>query len=307
MEAITQAFSFENDFINIDIDENNENAYEIYFQVPKNKKENKKEKKKPKITIKIYSGEDIINTLKDVNGFSQKIINQINDNYITEQDKNNVNHFFTKIKRKRTKKSTNEKANKVKNCVKHTKEDADNIIKKVKSLFFTNVINHINIYIQKEEDKLLYIDYEIINQLRKDFDLDLLGMKLRDLVSLNISKKYKNYQKNWNELIIQNISESEANNDKLMNLLNITFNEWINIFTYKQKSEYNLDINLLQPALERIYEKNKYNKNKDNENKDNKSDETKNVSYFNRFIFYLYNYQRWFQKKRGRNRENTQN
>ena len=132
-------------------------------------------------------------------------------------------------------------------------------------------------------------------------------MKLRDLVSLNISKKYKNYQKNWNELIIQNISESEANNDKLMNLLNITFNEWINIFTYKQKSEYNLDINLLQPALERIYEKNKYNKNKDNENKDNKSDETKNVSYFNRFIFYLYNYQRWFQKKRGRNRENTQN
>lgn len=132
-------------------------------------------------------------------------------------------------------------------------------------------------------------------------------MKLRDLVSLNISKKYKNYQKNWNELIIQNISESEANNDKLMNLLNITFNEWINIFTYKQKSEYNLDINLLQPALERIYEKNKYNKNKDNENKDNKSDETKNVSYFTRFIFYLYNYQRWFQKKRGRNRENTQN
>ena len=74
MEAITQAFSFENDFINIDIDENNENAYEIYFQVPKIKKENKKEKKKPKITIKIYSGEDIINTLKMLMDFLKKLL-----------------------------------------------------------------------------------------------------------------------------------------------------------------------------------------------------------------------------------------
>ena len=287
--------------------ENDENINDIYFIKPEDIKETKKEKKKPKITKKMYTGEEILNTLKDVNEFSQTIINKINDNYITEQDKNNVNHFVTQKKRKRTRipidenieksgiKETKNKeiqTNEVINNVTHTKEDADNIIKKVKCILFSNVINHINKYIKNEDNKLLYIDYYYINQLKKDFDSDLLKMELSDLVSLNISKKYKNYQLDWNKIIIQKIINTE--NEKLKNLLKLTFDEWIDIFTYKKKSEYNLDINLLQPTLEKIYDKNKGNdKNKDD-------DKNKDENYFTRFIFYLYNYQRWFHKKRGR-------
>ena len=113
-------------------------------------------------------------------------------------------------------------------------------------------------------------------------------MKLKDIVSKDISSKYKTklQDKNYNKNIINEIIQNEENNEKLMNLLNMTFSDWIDIFTYKIENEYNKEYNLLQAALDKIKDKN----NNDKE-------------YLSKLIFYLYNYKRWFESKKGRSRK----
>ena len=101
------------------------------------------------------------------------------------------------------------------------------------------------------------MDYSLISNIKKDSDLELLSMKLKDIVSKDISSKYKSKfeEKDYNKNIINEIIQNEENNEKLMNLLDMTFSDWINIFTYKIKNEYNKEINLLQQALDKINKK----------------------------------------------------
>ena len=152
------------------------------------------------------------------------------------------------------------------------------------------MIEHINIYIDKEKyEPLLDLEYSYISNLKKDSDLELLNMKLKDIASKDISSKYKTKleEKNWNKIVIYKIlknENNENNNEKLINLLNITFNEWTDIFTYKIENEYNKNTNLLQSALVQIGQKNCGDK-----------------EYLTKLIFYLYNYKRWFESKKGRN------
>ena len=150
------------------------------------------------------------------------------------------------------------------------------------------MIKNINIYLDKEKKykPLLDLDYSLISNIKKDSDLELLSMKLKDIVSKDISSKYKSKfeEKDYNKNIINEIIQNEENNEKLMNLLDMTFSDWIDIFTYKIKNEYNKEINLLQQALDKI-------------NKKNNNDKI----YLSKLIFYLYNYKRWFESKKGRN------
>ena len=150
------------------------------------------------------------------------------------------------------------------------------------------MIIHINSYTEKikKYEPLLDLRYTYINNIKKDSDLELLNTKLKDLVSKDISEKYKSKDEKWNKRIIDEIIQNETKNEQLINLLNMTFNEWIDIFTYKTKNEYNKDINLLQSALDKI--------NKKNNN---------NQEYLSKLIFYLYNYKRWFESKKGRSTE----
>ena len=127
------------------------------------------------------------------------------------------------------------------------------------------------------------MEYAYINRLKKDSDIELLKMQLKDIASKDISSKYKSKDKDWNAKIIDKIMKNENGDEKLLNLLNMTFNEWIDIFTYKKENEYNKEINLLQTALFKL--------NKNNQN---------NKEYLSKFIFYLYNYKRWFESKKGR-------
>ena len=62
----------------------------------------------------------------------------------------------------------------------------------------------------------------------------------------------------------------------------MTFDEWIDIFTFKEKFDDDLEFNGLQDVLEDLYDK--------------VDDE-----YFSRFIFYLFNYKNAYENKVGRN------
>ena len=90
----------------------------------------------------------------------------------------------------------------------------------------------------KEKIKLLRLDYKYINNLKKEDNIKVLNEPLRNIVSLDTSSRYANYQdKSWNKKIIQKILDK--NDEKINSLLNLSFSTWIDIFTYRQKWENN--------------------------------------------------------------------
>ena len=179
---------------------------------------------------------------------------------------------------------------------KHNKYSADNIKKKNKRILFSNVIYYSNMFINKyktnceQKGELLYLNYKkYVNNLTKNKEIALLKMKLKDLLSLEVTKKKKsNSDKFFNRNYINHILEvTEKNNETIHNFFNnITFEDWIDIFT-KKKEDYNLkEFNGLQSALKNVA-------------KECKDD----GEYFTRFIFHLFNYKNWFYNKKGRERK----
>ena len=131
--------------------------------------------------------------------------------------------------------------------------------------------------------KLLTLDYKNVNKLEKKFNIELLKTPLGDLVSREISSRYRNHEddKDWNKKIIKNVLEKEKGNDKIVSLLNMSFDKWIDIFTYKIKWEYNIETEGIKSFLKKIQE-------------------DTDAQYFSKVIFYLFNYQKWFLHKKGR-------
>ena len=145
---------------------------------------------------------------------------------------------------------------------KHNKYSADNIKKKNKRILFSNVIDYSNMFINKyktnceQKGELLYLNYKkYVNNLTKNKEIALLKMKLKDLLSLEVTKKKKsNSDKFFNRNYITHILEvTEKNNKIIQNFFNnITFEDWIDIFT-KKKEDYNLkEFNGLQSALKNV-------------------------------------------------------
>ena len=242
----------------------------------------------------IYSITDIINILNK-NGFSKNITEKIQEDYITKKDKENLYFFETKLKgkkvileisekkyTKRGRKGNDDTTNRF-----HTRECSDNIIKKCKAIFFIHVVKYLNQFINQyriSENgiKLFDLDYKYVKKLKRDHEFQMLKMPLKDLISLNISEKYRsNKNKDANKETIESILQQENEESPIIKILNMTFEEWINIFTLKRNCDYYCEYNGLQSVLEKIsgIEEN---------------------NYFSRFIFYLYNYKRWFLNKRGR-------
>ena len=245
--------------------------------------------------MKPYSLEEIRNLLRE-NKISNNIIGTIKD-CINPLDWKRVGYFDIKIKRTRKgiikeekdeekflgrkRKDDNKKGN-------HTRNDVDNIMKKCKNTLFHNVIEYVALVVnslksdKKEEFLLLNLSYEYIDILKKDNELALFKMKLKELVSLDISSKYSLIEdKEFNKKNINKILKEERDNELLINLLNMTFGDWIDVFTLKKKIEIEPKFKGLEKALKEISDKN-------------------DEEYFSRFIFFLFNYKNYFQNKKGR-------
>ena len=175
---------------------------------------------------------------------------------------------------------------------KHDKNNSDNIIKKSKVYLFQNLIRYSNLFINKYKrniereiilQNLNYKDY--INNLKKDNNVKILNKPLKEILSFNITTRCKsNINPDYNQKIISIIFEQEISNEKINKFLEMTFNEWINIFTLKKNIQDDFEFIGLESILQKII-------------KDFKDDD----AYLTRFVFYLYNYQRYFETKKGRN------
>ena len=201
---------------------------------------------------------------------------------------------------------------------KHDKNSADNIIKKIKLKFFEYSLkflnNTLNSFLDKkkisEYNKILrkdikndepqnlikLLDYKFVDKIKKETDLLLLKNTLKDIFSNDISPKYSTLSRDSNKKMIERIIKEQKDNVNIMFAFNLTFEEWIDVFTYKKelKSINNYDeekmkdlnsqfIRLDKLILE-IFEKGYIN------------------NYLSYFISYAFNYKRWFFMKKGRNR-----
>ena len=193
------------------------------------------------------------------------------------------------------------KTNKTKNVSIHDKMVPDNIIKKIKAkifeypiVFLNNILNN-----NKEEDKLFKLNYKFINKLNRKQDLKYLDMSLKELFSKEISPKYikEKRQEDSNKIYISKILNNQKDNTILF-VFNMTFRDWLDLFTLKKsindiiiKYDYldkNIDCERIQKSLYGV----------DNLLKKIMNDNDK--EYLTMYIFFLYNYERWFYNKKGR-------
>ena len=260
-----------------------------------------------KINLNIAFNEEKIKKILSQNGVKKEIIDKINGNYITKKEKESVSLFEIKQKQTRTKNpndsnDSEEKTNfdvgrkkKTDNTKrKHDKNVPDNIIKKCKRIFFKYIIIFINSIIKtyktnhQENYEFKNLSYEnYVNNLKKDKEIILLNMPLKDLISLDVSNKYAS-NASFNKEKMEKILEEEKDNTIINSILNMTFGEWIDVFTFKNEINYYLEFNELQDVLIDLY------------NKEDKE-------YFSRFIFYLFNYKNWFQNKKPRKPKKIKN
>ena len=120
----------------------------------------------------------------------------------------------------------------------HSKLRPDNIMKKIKGKLFNYIIIFINSLLteKSKEYSLRILDYKFINQLKREVDLEYLKLPLKELFSKKISEKYNSVEKGINEINIKKILELEKDNVEINTALNMTFREWIDVFTMKKKT-----------------------------------------------------------------------
>ena len=212
------------------------------------------------------------------------------------EEENNVGE-----KKKRGRKITTIKQSRID----HNKYSQDNIIKKIKSKLLSYALKFLNNLISKsiyskKKYRLYKLEYKYIKNLKKKEDLKILNMKLKDLYSLEVSPKYKNISKYHNKNIIKQIIKNKElkNYQAILFALNLTFKEWVQLFTYKKSIDdiiqYNkeseniieeIEINMIhvESLLKKIMEDN-------------------DEHFLSIFTFFLYNYEEWFLNKQERKR-----
>ena len=231
------------------------------------------------------------------------------------------NKILIKLKRGRKNKNNHTNAN-------HNKYSSDNIIKAIKAKLNECIINFINKIInyvysnnkeklikiigglnnnKKNKAKSKYIevikklDYKtFVNKTNKKYNLELLNQTMKEYLYGNISKKYKNFNQEYNKIIIERLLQDEENNLIFNFIFNkIKIEDWLDIYVCKKELEFHVDIDDLKDyqidmikenlvrideidtnGLYEIYEKDKL--------------------YFHCFMLLLYNFKRFFELKEDR-------
>ena len=264
-----------------------------------------KKKQLPKVTVctfesikKIFEKnyidfEQILNNL-----IYDEVIEEVENKYLGKKIKRSYNST-TNIERQKYRKGR--KKNDDISQRSHNKNSSDNIIKKIKSKcfenilqFINNILNQINNNIDEKKKILKDIDYKYINKLKKEFDLNLLNTSIKDLLSFEVSGKF-HCDVEFNKKLIKELMETKYDNKFLMFALNMTFREWLDLFTLKK------DIKEFSETFSNELFKNMTNVKNMIEGVYNKNNDRK---YISSFIFYLYNYENWFIMKRFKKNRN---
>lgn len=299
---INQLFQKDKSILNNDINNNVEDSYKLY-SFDQIKQILEKNENLADIITKLNKSKYIENEEKRISNKKIKIEGfekdeEADENKIICEGKNNS-------KRGRKCKANN-------NREEHKKTSSDNIIKKIKSKILNYLIDFMNNMIDKSQnDKIKFykLNYKYINQINRNVDLQLLKMKVEELLSKEISPKFKNLNNsNYNKTLILNIKNYIKGDDKdyntLIFVLNLTFEEWFSLFIFKK--------NINEIIAEKGINSNEINIEKIQNNLNGfeqllRKMAKENELYFSNFIFLLFNYGHWFFIKKGRSSKKVKN
>ena len=189
---------------------------------------------------------------------------------------------------KEKKKNLGRKKREEKNKGNHTKHSEDNIMRKIKSKFlnYMNIIRNKNIH--NEELKLLKLNSEINENLKRDFNIELMKKTFKKLYEETpISSKYRKQTQidaNINKKTIEKIYNAE-NYFKEKGVINLLERNYIESFDDFRNN--NLDRILSEVR----------------EEEEGKEENQKDIDeYLKNFEQLCRNYEKWFSEKKGRNR-----
>ena len=299
---INKLFQKDKSILNYDINNNVEDSYKLY-SFDQIKQILEKNENLADIITKLNKSKYIENEEKRISNKKIKIEGFEKDE---EADENKI----ICEGKKNSKRGRKCKANN--NREEHKKTSSDNIIKKIKSKILNYLVDFMNNMIDKSQnDKIKFykLNYKYINQINRNVDLQLLKMKVEELLSKEISPKFKNLNNsNYNKTLISNIKNNIKGDDKdyntLIFVLNLTFEEWFSLFIFKK--------NINEIIAEKGINSNEINIEKIQNNLNGfeqllRKMAKENELYFSNFIFLLFNYGHWFFIKKGRSSKKVKN
>lgn len=165
----------------------------------------------------------------------------------------------------------------------HGKNSEDNIMRKIKTHLMDQIVIILNNSLNDKTNPFYKIDKVINENLKKDFNMQLMDKTIAKIFSETpISCKYKkNYDKLYNKKIIQKIFDENIEFNTI-NLLQKKFLEMLRFIRENNLNEF----------LKSIKKKEIKNPNVE--------------GYLNSIKELFFNYENWFDIKKGRNREKKQ-
>ena len=144
---------------------------------------------------------------------------------------------------------------------KHSKDSHDNIVKKIKSKILSYLLIFVNSILKSvlEESKIKYyiriirkiqndkepdiedlikdLDYnKIVNETKREKNLNFLKLPLKDFLSIDISPKFSTYSRDSNKKVISEIIKNEKDNEIILFIFNnLTLGNYLDIFLYKKE------------------------------------------------------------------------
>ena len=182
-------------------------------------------------------------------------------------------------------------------------------MRKIKSYFLTLSHNLLNESLNDKNMEFLKLDSFVNENLKKQYNLDLLNKTMKDLYyESKISSKYRKQAKIYadkNKLLIDKIFNDK---EKLqtIKILNLTYRDLFNVFRSKNlEIYYDLKMKIKDIPL---LESEQYNNiylffNEIYKQEKNKKEPKENIDiYLHNIKDLCMNYESWFKNKKGRNR-----
>jgi hypothetical protein len=208
-----------------------------------------------------------------------KIANKTNDNkeinIILEESKNENKKEGKKLGRKRK----NEEREAF-----HTKDRDDNKMRKVKTYIMNFILDYLNKSIVYNRKQFLKINKNVNQCLRKDFNMSLMQMTIKDIFEQNkINERYNDFKKerNLNQDLIKEIFEKNEDIETIK-ILNMKYIDLVIIYRTEFLNQFISDLTKKEIGAEGKKEKVE--------------------SYVEQLKYLLLNYEDWFEQKKGKDK-----
>ena len=216
------------------------------------------------------------NNIKSNNELTAPIsYHSVKNSDIKEQNKNINNVEINKEENDVIEKKKGRKAKDDNRKVEHTRDKPDNMMRKIKTYFMNFLNEYLNKSLKFTYRRFLKITTEVNENLKTDFNIDLMKMTIKEIYEkFPLNKRY-NPGKNPNYILIKQIYEN-GDEKEALRILNSKYIDILDEFRNNYLKKFNMDL-LKKLKIKELTEKDK--------------------KYFEKLNDLLFQYEEWFELK----------